>query len=1046
MNKLAKAPFKLNWRLLKFLTLIVLFICLMQGIRWLWNAELHTSKPPKAAAGAVDFSGLDFSRSRSIPLDGEWEFYPGQLLTRKDIAEGLQQDRMLLQVPLDGRYPVEVTEGPDSFGYGTYRLLIRVDPSLDLSYGFWIADVRTSSTLEINGKVMAEAGRPAVNRESYTPSAATYMSAAPAEGSDNDTIELIIRYANFDDSLNGGIVKSIRFGSQSAVSSERFLSVGLQLGVAFIALLHGLYGFILFLFDRRQLVLRTFGVMMLMAALTVVLSDDVVILELVAVPYAWLWKIKLLAYMWMSFFMIQLGRNFLGKVGRSKAHWVYTLLLCLYSLFIVAAPMALVHYSIRARIHMSLYVLPVVWFGGMLFRAVWRNDKDAVFLVFSLSCLVSNVVWSLISYSYTAKHIYYPVNLIGAMIGFSCYWFKKYFHHAAENERLNQQLNAASKEKDRFLAQTSHELRNPLHGMMNIAQAVTAREKEKLTARSFEEMELMRVIGQRMTHLLDDLLDMARLQDHRIALQQKPVPLISVVSGVWDMLKHNLEGKPVRFVMEIPECLPPVWADEKRLAQSMYNLLHNAVKFTQEGEIRVSASIRKEMALMEIADTGVGMDEDMQQRIFREYEQDQSGAALGGIGLGLTIAKQLIELHGGELTVRSRPGMGTSFLCTLPLARMEEAGITREGETAEHPLGLELQPVAETPVQSLTPNPPALLTDKPIRILAVDDDSVNLKVLDSVLSSGEYSVRTVGQPEDMLALLDKEPWDVLIVDVMMPRISGYELTRLVRERYDISELPILLLTARNQPEDIYTGFLAGANDYLVKPVDALELKYRLWALAKLKRSIAEGLRMEAAYLQAQISPHFLYNTLNSLLALSEINKEQMQELGEAFISYLRISVDFLNMEQLVPLEHELELVRVYLYIEQARFGWRLAVDIETDLDEDCDIVIPPLSLQPLVENAVKHGMTGRKLLTVRVRISREKEGILFEVRDNGKGMPEGEPERLLDPSRRSRGGIGLSNTNRRLIQLYGKGLNMESAPEQGTRIWFRIPDNQPADN
>jgi two-component system, sensor histidine kinase ChiS len=1044
MDKLTNSHLKMNWRLPKYLALILLFVGLMQGIRWLWTAELHVPEHPKAAGGTVDLSGWDFSDSPSITLDGEWEFYPGQLLTQQDIAGGRHQDRMLLEVPLEGRYPLEVKEGPDSFGYGTYRLLIRVDPNADLSYGFWVADVRTSSTLEINGKVVAEAGRPGTDRGSYLPSAATYVASASPESS--DTIELIIRYANFDDSLNGGIVKSIRFGSQSAITSERFISVGLQLGVVFIALLHCLYGFILFLFDRRQRALRTFGVMMLMAALTVVLSDDVVILELVAVPYAWLWKIKLLAYMWMSFFMIQLGRTFLGKTKRYKVYLIYTLLICLYSVFILAAPMALVHYSIKARIHLCLYVLPVIWFGGMLFRAVWRNDKDAVFLVFSMSCLVSNVVWSVISYSYTAKHIYYPVNLIGAMIGFSCYWFKKYFHNAAENERLNHQLNAASKEKDRFLAQTSHELRNPLHGMMNIAQAVTAREKNKLEQRSSEDMELMRVIGQRMASLLDDLLDMARLQDHRITLQQKPVSLLSVVSGVWDMLKHNLEGKAVRFVMDVPESLPPVWADEKRLIQSLYNLLHNAVKFTQEGEIRVSAAIRKGMAVVEIADTGSGMDEEMQLRIFREYEQGKEGAELGGIGLGLTITKQLIELHGGEMTVRSQPGVGSSFQFTLPLAALKIKGTAVPSEAAESPLSLEHRPVADVSLQGFYPNPPVLFTEKPVRILAVDDDSINLKVLASVLSSEEYSITTVQKPEDMLLMLDKEPWDILIVDVMMPQMSGYELTRLVRERYDISELPLLLLTARNQPEDIYTGFLAGANDYLVKPVDALELKYRLWSLARLKRAISEGLRIEAAYLQAQISPHFLYNTLNSLLALSEMNKEKMQELGEAFISYLRISVDFLNMEQLVSLEHELELVRAYLYIEQARFGPRLSVDIDMVVDGEADIFLPPLSLQPLVENAVKHGMTGRKLLNIHVRISREEEGILLEVRDNGRGMPSGELDRLLDSSRQGRRGIGLLNTNRRLIQLYGKGLNVESAPEQGTKVWFRVPWNQPLDN
>ncbi|MDF2936700.1 MAG: histidine kinase [Paenibacillaceae bacterium] len=140
---------------------------------------------------------------------------------------------------------------------------------------------------------------------------------------------------------------------------------------------------------------------MLIAALTVVTSDDVLLLELISVPYAVFWKIKLLAYMWMSFMMIDLGRRFSGITEKNKPYHIYVIAMCLYSAFIIVAPMALVHYSIRARIHMLLYVVPVIWFGVMIFRKVWRHDSDAVFLVFSMSALVSNVVWSLISYSYT---------------------------------------------------------------------------------------------------------------------------------------------------------------------------------------------------------------------------------------------------------------------------------------------------------------------------------------------------------------------------------------------------------------------------------------------------------------------------------------------------------------------------------------------------------------------------------------------------------------------------------------------------------------------
>lgn len=337
-------------------------------------------------------------------------------------------------------------------------------------------------------------------------------------------------------------------------------------------------------------------------------------------------------------------------------------------------------------------------------------------------------------------------------------------------------------------------------------------------------------------------------------------------------------------------------------------------------------------------------------------------------------------------------------------------------------------------LQSVLPS-----SDGKINILAVDDDPVNLKVLVSILSLEEYNIRTTVSVQEALDLLVAQRWDLLIADVMMPHMSGYELTQKVREHFSISELPVLLLTARSQPADIYAGFVSGANDYVTKPVDAVELKYRVRSLTTLKKSVDERLRMEAAYLQAQIHPHFLFNTLNSIMALSDIDTEKMLNLGEAFSSYLRISFDFLNSGELVALSHELELVRAYLYIEKARFEERLSV--EWDLDPGIEeLMLPPLTIQPLVENAVRHGIFNKlKGGTIYIRIVRQNGYTLVEVRDDGKGLEEAEVRQLLDQPIRRNGGIGLSNTNRRLMQMYGKGLSIYSQPDKGTTVSFIIP-------
>ncbi|WP_240041294.1 ATP-binding protein [Paenibacillus ginsengarvi] len=537
----------------------------------------------------------------------------------------------------------------------------------------------------------------------------------------------------------------------------------------------------------------------------------------------------------------------------------------------------------------------------------------------------------------------------------------------------------------------------------------------------------------------------------------------SVAPAVFSMLAHLTEGKPVQMRMAIPAAFPPVYADEKRVVQILLNLLHNAIKYTDSGTITVSSDLTGDMAAVHVADTGMGMDQATLARIFDAYEQGAENGG-GGIGLGLSIAKQLVELQGGELTVRSSRGEGTVFTFTLPLYQHgEKDHVASEPVMAsESVAALESAVVKGTDISPRDPDAagihgitgmqnPAAWSAKSnavektanhalSNVLIVDDDPVNLKVLAAILPKDLYRVKPALSGEEALKLLDGGFWDLVIIDVMMPLMSGYELTRAIRGKYSRSELPILLLTARSQLEDVYTGFEAGANDYITKPADAMELNYRVWSLTSMKQSVHKSLRMEAAYLQAQIQPHFLLNTLNSLMALSDIDSERMRKLGEAFASFLRISFDFLNTQSMVSLEHELALVRAYLYIERERFGNRLSVHWELEENMLRDLELPPLTVQPLVENAVRHGLLSRPSGgTVSIRFVRMSDGVGVMVADNGKGMDEHKVRDLLASDLEGSSGIGIRNTDRRLRQAYGMGLTIRSKPGEGTSVSFLIP-------
>jgi len=1022
----------------KYIVIIIIFFGFLLGLRWAWSEYFSISEYPQVVDGVLDLRDLDhLEKSSIVSLNGQWKLYPQELNLSHDIQSKEEQFRNI-QVP--GDWGNELNKDY-SYGYGTYRLRILIDP-LKQPVAFWIQGIQASSEIEINGVVSAGSGIPASHANEYTPKNVSYTALYSIEGTTE--IELLIHVANFDDPNDGGITRPILFGTQEAIDKMRWCSILFQLVTFIILMLHGLYACILYLLNPKDRALLIMSLLTLTVGILIVSRYDHLLLEWFPINYSWVVKIRLVSYLWQNFFILLIFRR-LSSVSSPNV-WLRLYTVALYTMtgVLLLAHSSFVNGVFDSKIFIAFSMIPYIWLfyiiGTMIFKK--QSDNDVIFLLIAAASLISNFSWNI----FGSVTVYYPIDIIATFIGFSTYWFKKYSRNSMENEILNEQLKKSDKLKDQFLTNTSHELRTPLHGIMNIAQAIVTKESVKMNKKSVKDMELLISISCRMSYMIEDLLDVARLKDHRIVLQQEPLQIQSIIPGVLAMLKFMTEGKSIQFHINIAESFPPVMADEKRLVQILYNLLHNAFKYTEEGTISVSTESQAGYAIIHITDTGIGMNEQTQARVFLPYELGTYGVSDGkGIGLGLSICKQLIELHGGTLKVRSELGKGTIFSFDLPLSSVANLPLSQQSNQPHHIMDGSEVAVSKLFYPALVEDEeslliPPLINEVKANILIVDDNTVNLKVLVSILSTEQYNITAAHSAHEVLALLGTQQWDLLIADAMMPHISGYELTQRVREHYSVSELPILLLTARSQPADIYTGFSSGANDYVTKPVDALELRYRISALITLKQSINQRLRMEAAYLQAQIHPHFLFNTLNSMMALSDIDTEKMRTLGESFASFLRISFNFLNTGELVELSHELELVESYLYIEKVRFEERLSIVWE--VESNISLLLPPLSLQPLIENAVKHGLNSQnKGVTVHIRVIRQDNSTLIEVSDNGIGMNQKEVNQLLIPSMKGKGGIGLSNTNRRLIQMYGQGLSIFSKPNEGTTVSFIIPDN-----
>lgn len=469
--------------------------------------------------------------------------------------------------------------------------------------------------------------------------------------------------------------------------------------------------------------------------------------------------------------------------------------------------------------------------------------------------------------------------------------------HKLERERaINEQLRRVDLLKDEFLANTSHELRTPLNGIIGIAESLMDGATGALPEAVTKNLSMIASSGRRLSHLINDILDFSRLKNRDLALDLKPISVQPLAEIVVTLARPLLGNKPVTIHNDLTLDLPSVMADENRLQQILHNLIGNAVKFTEKGVIRIYAIRHGDFLQITVSDSGIGIPADKMEDIFKSFEQVDGSISrrYGGTGLGLAITRQLVELHGGKLWVESVLGMGSSFVMRLPISSPNSSCLGALFEPEERPNeeteALKKLTAVNRVREEIIPGVIQLGNEEGkehrFRILLVDDEPVNLQVLVNHLSLKQYHLTLASSGAEALERIADQPrFDLVILDVMMPGMSGFEVCRRLREHTLPSELPVVLLTARNQIADLVEGFNAGANDYLTKPVSKHELMVRTrmhLQLSKLNaaysrfvpREFLEHLALDSI-LDVQLGDHVLkemtvlFSDIRSFTALSE---------------------------------------------------------------------------------------------------------------------------------------------------------------------------------
>jgi two-component system sensor histidine kinase ChiS len=402
-------------------------------------------------------------------------------------------------------------------------------------------------------------------------------------------------------------------------------------------------------------------------------------------------------------------------------------------------------------------------------------------------------------------------------------------------------IEVQNKVKDEFLANTSHELRTPLNGIIGLTESLIEGAAGRLPDKAIFDLSLVVSSSRRLSNLINDLLDFSQMKNQQIKLQCQPVGLREVAEIVLALNQPLLAQKNIQLVNAISAELPPINADENRIQQILHNLVDNAIKFTENGRVEISARVAELPKIgrcmdITVSDSGIGIEKKNIIRIFESFEQVDGSTTrqYGGTGLGLAITKQLVELHGGEIRVESIIGIGSQFIFTLPISKAEQAPESfQERQIQVYSVSSKSVPQSSAKTIDLAKfddnQPKTTKAQYDIfKILIVDDEAINRQVLANYLSLQHYEIMEAANGIEALEIMetDFEP-DMILLDVMMPKMTGLEVCQRIREQKSANELPILMLTAKNNVSDMIEGLGAGANDYLGKPISKNALLARI---------------------------------------------------------------------------------------------------------------------------------------------------------------------------------------------------------------------------
>jgi signal transduction histidine kinase len=666
----------------------------------------------------------------------------------------------------------------------------------------------------------------------------------------------------------------------------------------------------------------------------------------------------------------------------------------------------------------------------------------------------------------------------------------------AEEKRRAEALAELDRAKTAFFSNVSHEFRTPLTLMLGPVEELLARSHTDLSPAAASQLDVVNRNGLRLLRLVNTLLDFSRIEAGRVRAIFQPTDLASFTADLASNFRSACERAGVNLSVHCPPLSEPVYVDRDMWEKIVLNLLSNAFKFTFQGEIAVTVRPNGRSALLSVRDTGTGIPAEELPRLFERFHrvENASGRTHEGSGIGLALVQELVKLHGGSISAESVVGQGTTFLILLPTGKnhlppeqvggertlsamgagagpfVEEAmrwlpGAERDG--AESPSELPAFHEAVPTTYRHTKDGP---DDRPRVLIA--DDNADMRHYVGRLLAEHYRIEAVPDGEAALLAALEQPPDLILTDVMMPRLDGFGLMKALRADPRTSNLPIIMLSARAGEESRVEGLEAGADDYLVKPFSAKELLACVGAhlqINRLRRESDQALK-DADRRKDEFLATLAHELRNPLAPLrnglqimqfahgDQVAVEKARAMMERQLGQLvHLVDDLLDVSRIsrgkIALRTErVELSRVVHHaVETSRpliddTGHDLLINLSPDvIFVDADVTRLAQVISNLLNNAAKYTERGGRIT---LTVDRQRNDAVVSVRDTGVGIPSHMLPRVFDiftqvdrSLERSQGGLGIGlSLVKGLVEMHGGAVEARSDGHgMGSEFVVRLP-------